>query len=475
MTARVLLVEDDKAIATVVEVALSAEGFAVEAVASLAGRDAALAASTYDVMITDVILPDGNGLKGLSTLDTQANWALPPVIVLSAQNTLDTALKASREKAFEYLPKPFDLDDLVSAVRAAMGSDAQSPVYSDGLAMNFEGPPIVGRSPAMQDVYRTLARVAPTDLSVLVLGESGTGKELVAQAIHQNSPRRKRPFIAVNMAAIPRELIESELFGHEKGAFTGASARTSGRFEQAEGGTLFLDEIGDMPVEAQTRLLRVLQSGEFSPVGSAMARHANVRVVAATNQDLTDLVASGRFREDLYYRLNVIPIALPPLRERASDLGILADVILRQSAASGLPAKTLSPDALQQLGTHNWPGNVRELENAMQRLALLTRGQVIEADDVRSLLGLQDMSAAGHAHGDSADDVLAAAIANWLAGAVACKAREDGALYEALITRVEQQVIEAVLDETGGNQLQAAAALGINRNTLRIKRARAAA
>jgi two-component system nitrogen regulation response regulator GlnG len=360
------------------------------------------------------------------------------------------------------------LDELVEALRAALRRGDDSDRAGEGEA-NLSGLPIIGRAAAMQHVYRTLARVAPTDLSVLILGESGTGKELVAQAVHHSSRRRTRPFVAVNMAAIPRDLIESELFGHEKGAFTGAMARTSGRFEQAEGGTLFLDEIGDMPIEAQTRLLRVLQSGDFSPVGSSRVLRADVRIIAATNQDLMVLVASGRFREDLYYRLNVIPIALPALRERRSDIALLAEHFLAQGAGVGLPRKSISRDAMAALTAHDWPGNVRELGNAMQRLALLTRGERIGKDDVARLLGQGSGSGTDLVSVDPSES-LVAAVRQWLESAPANEAAENGDLHGRLVTLVEQVAIETVLEQTGGNQLKAAAILGINRNTLRLKR-----
>jgi two-component system nitrogen regulation response regulator GlnG len=466
----VLLVEDDAAIATVIAVAMEGEGVRLDRVASIAARDAALLHTRYDAIITDVMLPDGNGLERLSDL-ADASGQLPPVIVLSAQNTLDTAVRASEQGAFDYLPKPFDLDELVGAVRAALrrsGADDQADSGGDASADLVPGLPIIGRATSMQQVYRTLARVAPTDLSVLILGESGTGKELVAQAIHRTSRRRAQPFIAVNMAAIPRELIESELFGHEKGAFTGAVARTSGRFEQAEGGTLFLDEIGDMPIEAQTRLLRVLQSGDYSPVGSSRVLRADVRIIAATNQDLMALVASGRFREDLYYRLNVIPLELPPLRERRSDIPLLAEHFLGQGSDLGLTRKSLTQEASAALSRYDWPGNVRELGNVMQRLALLTRGREITAEDVTRLFGAE-APADSDTEGD-ADRRLSAAVRLWMDSAKANDAAEQGDLHAKLVGLVEHVAIDTVLEKTGGNQVRAAVILGINRNTLRLKR-----
>lgn len=473
--ARILLIEDDVAIATVIRVALEGEGLLLDAVESIAARDRSLASGQYDAIITDVMLPDGNGLDGLRDL-ADAKKALPPVIVLSAQNTLDTAVRASEEGAFDYLPKPFDLDELIDALKAALrrgsaSDDTGSSAESDEQFAELGDVAIIGRAASMQQVYRTLARVAPTDLSVLILGESGTGKELVAQAIHNSSRRRAKPFIAVNMAAIPRELIESELFGHEKGAFTGASSRNSGRFEQAQGGSLFLDEIGDMPVEAQTRLLRVLQSGDFSPVGSARALRADVRIVAATNQDLVALVAQGRFREDLYYRLNVIPISLPPLRERRSDIGLLAVHFLSEASGMGLDRKSIAADAVAALAARSWPGNVRELSNVMQRLALLTRGQAIELEDVQRLLGGSGQNAESGGSGQTdAATLLENAVLAWLESDGGRAAAENGQLHQSLVTIVERVAIEALLTQTGGNQLRAAALLGINRNTLRLKR-----
>lgn len=463
---RILLVEDDGAIAVVIRVALEAEKFELEVAGTIAQRDQALAAGRYDAIITDVILPDGNGLQGLGEIK-DASGLQPPVIVLSAQNTLDTAVRASAEGAFDYLPKPFDLDELVSAVRSAVNRSGDSAGFVDGEG-DGDDFPIIGRAPAMQQVYRTLARVAPTDLSVLITGESGTGKELVAAAIHNSSRRRLKPFVAVNMAALPRELIESELFGHEKGAFTGAVARTAGRFEQAEGGTLFLDEIGDMPIEAQTRLLRVLQSGDYSPVGSARVVRADVRIIAATNKNLKEQVEAGGFREDLYYRLNVIPLELPPLRRRRSDIGLLANHFLSQGVSLGLPPRALSDGAVQALKQHDWPGNVRELGNAMQRLALLTRSHLIDVDDVERVIGPVHSTSQPGSMGE--DEVLTEAVMRWLGGAGASAAAESGKLHQRLVSQIEQVMIDFALERTNGNQIRAASMLGINRNTLRLKR-----
>src|SRR6187431_372614 len=356
MSRRALLVEDDVSIATVITAALEAEAFAVDRCDSVAGRDRLLAGSSYDVMLTDVLLTDGDGIATLG----EVHGAYPdmPVIILSAQNTLDTAVRATETGAFEYFPKPFDLDELVRAACQAADARGGDGVHDDEAG---EGLPLIGRSQPMQDVYRMITRVLRNDLTVLILGESGTGKELVAEAIHQLGARKAGPFVPVNTAAIPRELIESELFGHERGSFTGAVNRSIGKFEQAHGGTLFLDEIGDMPPEAQTRLLRALQAGRIRRVGGREEIAIDVRIIAATNRDLAPLIAAGSFREDLFYRLNVVPIHLPPLRERKGDIEPLARHFLRRAARDGLPARGLSKAATALLETLPWRGNVREL------------------------------------------------------------------------------------------------------------------
>ncbi|HWK36774.1 sigma 54-interacting transcriptional regulator, partial [Sphingomonas sp.] len=371
----ILVVDDDAAIRTVVSQALRRKDYRVATAASLHELRRALATELPDVLITDVVLPDGDGIAMVPEI-LAAHPSLP-VIVLSAQNTLSTAVRANEAGAFDYLPKPFDLDALTQAVASALARGRRGP--GDVMAPAEDAVPMIGRSPAMQEVYRIIARVVSNDLTVLVSGESGTGKELVARAIHDLGPRRHAPFIALNMAAIPRELIEAELFGHERGAFTGAAARNAGRFEQAAGGTLFLDEIGDMPKEAQTRLLRVLQSGEFTTVGGARTIKADVRIVAATNRDLAALVSAGGFREDLYYRLNVVPVTLPSLRERRQDVALLARHFLDRAAEDGLPRKQIGAEGIVALEGHDWPGNVRELENLMRRLAALSRDEWIGA------------------------------------------------------------------------------------------------
>ena len=452
MNGKVLLVEDDASIATVIRSALEDEGFAVDRCESIAARDRALASDRYDVMLTDVMLADGDGIASIDSV--RAACPQMPLIVLSAQNTLDTAVRASDTGAFEYFPKPFDLDDLVRAVVQAAGSGdkrGEEAEAGDGL-------PLVGRSQAMQAVYRMITRVLRNDLTVLVLGESGTGKELVAEAIHQLGHRKSGPFVAVNAAAIPADLIESELFGHEKGAFTGAIAQAIGKFEQANGGTLFLDEIGDMPIEAQTRLLRALQSGRIRRVGGRQEIAVDVRIIAATNRDLKPMIAAGQFREDLYYRLNVVPIVLPPLRDRAEDIEALAKHFLGLAAREGLPERRIDRPALALLEQQPWRGNVRELQNAVYRLALMARDDVIDAGTVTAVLGDP-----AEAVMRGRDDALGAALAAWLGD----NAPAHGTLYHRAVSAFERPLFEYALGQTGGNQLRAAKLLGINRNTLR--------
>ena len=464
MGGRVLVCDDDAAIRTVVREALRRAGHTVETAASAAELKRTIRSFRPQVLLTDVVLPDGNGLDLVPEL--LADYPQMPIIVLSAQNTFTTAMRATEQGAFDYLPKPFDLGELAQAVDDAL---ARGPATEgeDG-AQTGEDLPLIGRSPPMQEVYRTVARVVSNDLTVLVLGESGTGKELVARAIHDFGPRKDAPFVAVNMAAIPRELIESELFGHERGAFTGAAQRAAGRFEQAQGGTLFLDEIGDMPMEAQTRLLRVLQSGEFSPVGGARAIRADVRIIAATHQELPKLIAEGQFREDLYYRLNVVPVRLPPLRERGSDIGELARHFLDRAAADGLPRKQLDAAAIARLLQHSWPGNVRELENLMRRLAALTRDTVITPMLVEQQLsrnGQPALPAVPEAAG------LGEAIEQHLARHFASygNALPPDGLYDRVLAEIERPLLRLTLAAVRGNQLKAARLLGINRNTLRKK------
>ena len=341
-TGTILVADDDAAIRTVLNQALSRSGYTVRLTSNAATLWRWVAEGEGDVVITDVVMPDGNAFDLIPRIKrTRPDL---PIVVMSAQNTFMTAIRASEKGAYEYLPKPFDLKELTAIVGRAL-AEPRGGKRVEAEEEAGDAIPLVGRSPAMQDIYRMLARLMQTDLTVMISGESGTGKELVARALHDYGKRRKGPFVAVNMAAIPRELIESELFGHERGAFTGAQARSAGRFEQAEGGTLFLDEIGDMPMEAQTRLLRVLQQGEYTTVGGRTPIRTDVRIIAATNKDLRQLIRQGLFREDLFFRLNVVPIRLPPLRERTDDIPDLVRHFLATAEREGLPAKTIEPSA----------------------------------------------------------------------------------------------------------------------------------
>ena len=453
MSGSVLLVEDDRAIATVITAALEDEGFTLHHCENIAARDRVLADHRFDAMLTDVVLGDGDGIASLDAV--RAVDPDMPVIVLSAQNTLDTAVRASETQAFEYFPKPFDLDELVRAVKQAAGqrAGAEAAPVAEG-----DGMPLVGRSQAMQGVYRMITRVLRNDLTVLITGESGTGKELVAEAIHQLGARKSGPFVAVNTAAIPSELIESELFGHEKGAFTGAVAQAIGKFEQANGGTLFLDEIGDMPPEAQTRLLRALQSGRIRRVGGRQEIAVDVRIIAATNRDLAPMIAEGRFREDLFYRLNVVPIELPPLRERREDIEVLSQHFLNLAAEDGLPRRQITRDALGKLEQRRWRGNVRELRNVIYRLALLAREDVIDAEALDDIIRPERESSPTEQQLD-----FGGALQLWLTA----NHPPPGALYHNALAAFEKPLMEYALAQTGGNQLRAAKLLGINRNTLR--------
>ena len=456
----VLVADDDAAIRMVLDRALTRAGYEVRVAASAQALWRLVQGGHGDVVVSDIMMPDGSALDLLSRI-RNARPELP-VVLMSAQNTFLTAVRATEEGAYEYLPKPFDLEELTKVVGRALTRPARGAEPTP-----TEDTPLVGRSPAMQDVYRVLARVMRTDLTVLVEGESGTGKELVAQALHSYGARARGPFVAVNMAAIPRELIESELFGHEKGAFTGAAGRSTGRFGQADGGTLFLDEIGDMPMEAQTRLLRVLQEGEYMSVGGRHPIATDARIVAATNKNLSTLIAAGEFREDLYYRLNVVPLRLPPLRERTADVPDLVRHFLEQGRDEGLPPKTLEPDAMALLVEHHWPGNVRELENLVRRLMALHPHERIDAELVRRTLERSGGDLPSAATGDGGD--IDQAILLWLTEMFreAGDALPDVGLHARVTERFERPLIQTALAATRGNQIRAAEVLGLNRNTLR--------
>ena len=466
MGATILVADDDRAIRMVLNQALARLGHDVRMTGNAATLWRWVADGEGDLVITDVIMPDENGLD----LIPRIKKIRPElrIIVMSAQNTLLTAVKATERGAFEYLPKPFDLRELVSVVERALTAphEASAPYGDEETEDQL---PLIGRSSAMQEIYRVLARLMGTDLTVMIMGESGTGKELVARALHNYGKRRSSPFVPINMAAIPRELIESELFGHEKGAFTGATSRGIGRFEQAQGGTLFLDEIGDMPIEAQTRLLRVLQEGEFTAVGGRVPIRADVRIIAATHHELRHLIRQGLFREDLFYRLNVAPIRLPPLRERSADIPALVRHFATLAVREGLPLKRLDEAAMERLSTYRWPGNVRELENLVRRLAALYSQEVIGVGIIEAELG--DASTTGDPADGPGGEGLAAAVERHIKGYFA--AHKGGlpaaGLYDRVLREVERPLILLTLGATRGNQIRAAHLLGLNRNTLRKK------
>src|SRR5712692_7947698 len=465
MSATILVADDDRAIRMVLNQALARLGHDVRLTGNAATLWRWVADGEGDLVITDVIMPDENGLDLIPRIKK-----LRPelrVIVMSAQSTLLTAVKATERGAFEYLPKPFDLRELVSLVERALSAPQSAP------APNPDEPdeqlPLIGRSPAMQEIYRAIARLMGTDLTVMITGESGTGKELVARALHDFGKRRSGPFVAINMAAIPRELIESELFGHERGAFTGATARSMGRFEQAKGGTLFLDEIGDMPAEAQTRLLRVLQEGEYTAVGGRAPIRVDTRIIAATHRDLSQLIRQGLFREDLFYRLNVAPIRLPPLREHSADIPALVRHFALLAAREGLPLKTIDEAAMERLRRYRWPGNVRELENMVRRLAALYSQEIIGLDVIDAELA-EALPPALPAESGGGEG-LAAAVERHITDYFAAHrgALPAAGLYDRVLREIERPLIMATLGATRGNQIKAAHLLGLNRNTLRKK------
>lgn len=459
MTEQVWIIDDDRSIRWVLEKALAPEGYRLTCCADADRALNRLEAGepAPDVLITDIRMPGTDGLHALKWL--QARFPRLPVIVMTAHSDLDAAVASYREGAFEYLPKPFDLDQVKSMVRSALTRAAATP---DVGAENLKMTDIIGEAPAMQEVFRAVGRLSHSSVTVLINGASGTGKERVALALHRNSVRADKPFVALNMAAIPRELIESELFGHERGAFTGANSQRIGRFEQASGGTLFLDEIGDMPLEIQTRLLRVLQEGEFYRVGGATPVNVDVRIVAATHQDLEQLVADRRFRQDLFYRLNVIRIHLPGLAERKEDIALLAQHFLASAAEEmEVEQKHLSAQALARFELLPWPGNVRQLENTCRWLTVMVSGREIHLDELPP-----ELSAAAGTAATAAGLDWSQQLADWVRAELV--AGHADLLGQAL-PEFERTLLRVALEHTGGRREQAAKLLGWGRNTLTRK------
>jgi two-component system nitrogen regulation response regulator GlnG len=464
---KILVTEDEDSLRRVLQKALGDEGYWVQTVGTGEMARSALTNTPFDVALMDIKLPDIDGLDLLKEL--KENGVDTAVIVMTAQNTMRNAIGAMKNGAFDYITKPFDLDEILLLVKRAIDSRKLSRDFrelKEEVKKRFEpGVNIIGTSSSMQSVYKMIGQVANTQATILILGESGTGKELVAKTIHYNSPRWNQPFVAVNCAAIPRDLLESELFGHEKGSFTGALDRRLGKFELAEGGTLFLDEVGDIPLDLQTKLLRVLQDHEYSRVGGRDMLKADVRILAATNQDLEKAVKEKRFREDLYFRLKVIPIQLPPLRERRGDIALLIGYFIDKiNREMGIQISGVSPDAQKLLEDHSWPGNVRELENTLIRAAVLSPGPILFPKDFT----LQNRPAAATLEVDqlSLEEIIRHKLVDYFR-------RMEGVdvdnLYSLVIERVERPLIELTLKKTRGNQIRAAQILGINRNTLRKK------
>ncbi|UXH77240.1 nitrogen regulation protein NR(I) [Roseateles amylovorans] len=478
------IVDDDHSIRFVLEKALTREGLPVRSFSQTREVLAALEEDTPQVLVSDIRMPGGSGLELLNTIKKQ----LPglPVIIMTAYSDLDSAVSAFQGGAFEYLPKPFDLPRAVELIRRAQEESERESVMEEA---QVQMPEMLGQAPAMQDVFRAIGRLSQSHVTVLITGESGSGKELVARALHKHSPRAEGPFVAINTAAIPKDLLESELFGHERGAFTGAQATRRGRFEQAEGGTLFLDEIGDMPLDLQTRLLRVLSDGQFYRVGGHSPQRANVRVVAATHQNLETLVKDGRFREDLFHRLNVIRLRLPPLRERREDVPLLARYFLQRSAGElGVETKRLSEAALQRLVNFDFPGNVRQLENICHWLSVMAPSLVVEAKDLpQELLAspgqlssvTTDVTPVGTGLLSTPVSLPPGAVTlppspdAWVAE-MAREARRllaagEPDVWDVLTRRFEASLILTALDLTRGRRIEAAQKLGIGRNTITRK------
>ncbi len=482
------IVDDDQSIRFVLERALAREQLPVRSFSQIRDVLAALETDSPQVLVSDIRMPGGSGLDLL----TQVKARMPglPVIVMTAFSDLDSAVSAFQGGAFEYLPKPFDIPRAVELVRRAVDESRREAVAEEGAD---ETPEILGQAPAMQDVFRAIGRLSQSHVTVMITGESGSGKELVARALHKHSPRAAGPFVAINTAAIPKDLLESELFGHERGAFTGAQAMRRGRFEQAEGGTLFLDEIGDMPFDLQTRLLRVLSDGQFYRVGGHQPLRSQVRVIAATHQNLEERVRQGAFREDLFHRLNVIRLRLPPLRERREDVPTLARYFLQRSARDlGVEAKRLSEAAMQAFSSFDFPGNVRQLENMCHWLTVMAPAQVVEVKDLPPEMATVPTAASKSAQAQPAAPTMIDGATGWADGAAGAsqapppeaapawllgleadaRARLDAGgaqVWDTLTRQFEGQLIRTALELTRGRRIEAAQKLGIGRNTITRK------
>ncbi len=442
MKQRILIVEDEEKLRRVIQLQLTSGGFEVDQAGS--AEEGVRLAERADLILTDLRLPGMDGLEFIGHIRRQDSRT--PIIVMTAFGTVANAVEAMKAGAIDFLPKPFSMDHLMTVIHKALEVRAlrdENLQLREELGRRYEFDNIIGRSGAMQEIFATVERVAPTRATVLLAGESGTGKDLVARAIHHHSPRRDRPFVKINCAALPENLMESELFGYEKGAFTGAVTSKPGKFEQADTGTAFLDEIGDVPPAVQVKLLRVLQEREFERLGSNKTRQIDVRVLAATNADLRAALESGEFREDLFYRLNVVPINMPPLRERREDIPALAEHFIREYAAElGSPVTSISDEALRFLARHRWPGNVRELQNVIERSLVLCRDERLEASDIK----MDDSGAEREAAG--AESFLPAGVT---------------------LQEHEQDLIRTALEKAKGNKSQAARLLGLTRNALRYR------
>ncbi len=472
---QVLIVDDDPSLRFVLERALGRGGHSVASVASAEDALTLLDERSFEVAFVDILMTGMDGLTLVRTLKSRPH--APALIVMTAQNTVKNAIEAMKAGAFDYVTKPFELEEvLLLAEKAGNSVRVQEELVRlrSVVERQFEpGETIIGESARMRDVYKLVGKVAASDVTVLLEGESGTGKELIARAIHYHSARASGPFVTINAGAIPHELLESELFGHERGAFTGAFQKTEGKFQLADGGTLFLDEIGDMPHDLQVKLLRALQEREITPLGARNPVRVDVRVIAATHRDLAAMVREGTFREDLYYRLNVVPMHLPPLRERTEDIPLLAAFFLKKYAQElGYGQKRLSPGAQKWLQQHAWPGNVRELENLIKRVGLLSTGQTLTESDFDAVQPRMTSAGPGAVDGDAAlfessfDEIVYRKLDQFVSQVAATDVSD---LYDTVMRRVEKPLLELVLRETRGNQIRAAEILGINRNTLRKK------